>query len=89
MPTVQELYELWAGDSELRDALGRSLDPRGTEWLFQHGENHASPARLLRGDFAEHYGDAAVASARGGLLWGIYQLLGKLCPTVYVWTSST
>jgi SAM-dependent methyltransferase len=35
MPSVHELYEVWAGDSELRDALGRSLDPRGTDWLFE------------------------------------------------------
>jgi len=34
MPTVHELYELWAADSELRDALTRSLDPRGPDWLF-------------------------------------------------------
>jgi SAM-dependent methyltransferase len=35
MPTVQELYELWAGDSNLREELEQSLDPRGTEWLFE------------------------------------------------------
>jgi SAM-dependent methyltransferase len=35
MPTVQELYELWAGDAELRDALRQSLEPRGTDWLFE------------------------------------------------------
>jgi ubiquinone/menaquinone biosynthesis C-methylase UbiE len=35
MPTVQELYELWAGDSELRDELKQSLDPRGSDWLFE------------------------------------------------------
>lgn len=35
MPTVQELYELWAGESELGDELQRSLDPRGTEWLYE------------------------------------------------------
>jgi SAM-dependent methyltransferase len=34
VPTVQELYELWAADSELRDALTQSLQPRGTEWLY-------------------------------------------------------
>jgi SAM-dependent methyltransferase len=32
---VQKLYEVWAGDSELRDALGQSLEPRGTDWLFE------------------------------------------------------
>jgi ubiquinone/menaquinone biosynthesis C-methylase UbiE len=34
MPTVQELYERWADDQEVRDALARSLEPRGTDWLF-------------------------------------------------------
>src|SRR5207244_1277664 len=34
MTSVQELYELWAGDSELDTELQRSLEPRGTEWLF-------------------------------------------------------
>ena len=34
MPGVQELYELWAGDSELGDALNRSLEPRGLDFLF-------------------------------------------------------
>jgi ubiquinone/menaquinone biosynthesis C-methylase UbiE len=35
MPTVRELYELWAGDSNLREELDRSLEPRGAEWLFE------------------------------------------------------
>jgi SAM-dependent methyltransferase len=35
MPTVQEVYEVWAVDSELREALRRSLEPRGTDWLFE------------------------------------------------------
>ena len=35
MPTsVRELYEVWAGDSELGEELSRSLDPRGVDWLF-------------------------------------------------------
>src|SRR5689334_12128217 len=34
MPTVQELYELWAGDSGLADELTRSLAPRSTESLY-------------------------------------------------------
>lgn len=32
--------------------------------------------------------DPRVAAHAAGLAWGIYQLLGKTCPTVYVWTSS-
>jgi sarcosine/dimethylglycine N-methyltransferase len=35
-------------------------------------------------DLVSAYGQAAVEAARGGLVWGIYQLLGKTCPTIYV-----
>jgi ubiquinone/menaquinone biosynthesis C-methylase UbiE len=35
MVSVEELYDLWAGDSELHAALRRSLEPRGTDWLFE------------------------------------------------------
>jgi ubiquinone/menaquinone biosynthesis C-methylase UbiE len=35
-------------------------------------------------DAVEHHGRARVEAARGGLLWGVYQLLGKLCPTIFV-----
>lgn len=34
MVSVEELYELWAEDSELAETLQLSLDPRGTDWLF-------------------------------------------------------
>src|SRR5260370_39743564 len=34
-PTVQELYELWADEAELNDALQRSLAPRGLDSLFE------------------------------------------------------
>lgn len=33
--------------------------------------------------------DPRVAAYAADKVWGIYQLLGKTCPTVYVWTSST
>jgi sarcosine/dimethylglycine N-methyltransferase len=32
----------------------------------------------------ERYGRARVEAWRGDLLWGIYQLIGKTCPTIYV-----
>ena len=32
----------------------------------------------------ERHGRAAMEATRGDLLWGIYQLLGKTCPTIYV-----
>jgi SAM-dependent methyltransferase len=33
--------------------------------------------------------DRRIAGYAAGRMWGVYQLLGKLNPTVYVWTSST
>jgi sarcosine/dimethylglycine N-methyltransferase len=35
-------------------------------------------------ELAVRHGRDRVEAVRGGLLWGVYQLLGKLCPTVYV-----
>jgi sarcosine/dimethylglycine N-methyltransferase len=35
LTSVRELYELWAGDSALDEELARSLEPRGTDWLFE------------------------------------------------------
>jgi SAM-dependent methyltransferase len=35
-------------------------------------------------DLVKRHGNARVEAVRGDLLWGIYQLLGKLCPTMYV-----
>jgi ubiquinone/menaquinone biosynthesis C-methylase UbiE len=77
------------------DAAGRvlrSVDQIDSEWrerMIEDGTWNASEdllhlARLRRGGFEGPQAQAA----RGGLLWGVYQLLGKLCPTVYVWTSS-
>ena len=62
MPTVQELYELWAGDSELGDALNRSLEPRGLDQervapLVQRAD--ADVDRTLHVD--EHAGEAETA----------------------------
>ena len=44
-----------------------------------------SRLRRRRSELVDAYGESAVTAYRGGQLWGIYQLLGKLCPTVYVW----
>jgi SAM-dependent methyltransferase len=71
----------------------RSVDRLGSEWrermtedeTWNGGEDLLHIARLRRGG---HDGPEA-AAAWGGLVWGVYQMLGKLCPTVYVWTCST
>ena len=74
----------------------RSLDRLGAEWRESMIESGAwdTAADLLalarldrrRGELVARYGEAAVDAAWGGLVWGVYQVLGKLRPTVYVWT---
>jgi SAM-dependent methyltransferase len=73
----------------------RSIERLGSEWRERMLEDEAwdvrqdllKLARLRRRDaeLVERYGQDAVDAAAGGLAWGVYQLLGKLCPTVYVW----
>jgi ubiquinone/menaquinone biosynthesis C-methylase UbiE len=57
------------------------------EGSWNPGEDLARLSRLRRfeGAIVERYGAARVAAYAAGLRWGIYQLLGKLCPTIYVW----
>jgi ubiquinone/menaquinone biosynthesis C-methylase UbiE len=45
-----------------------------------------SLSRLHRreSELVERHGNAAVEAERAGLVWGIYQVLGKTCPTIYV-----
>jgi len=70
----------------------RSVDRLGSEWrermledgTWNAGEDLLHLARLRRGGFT----GPQAAAAFMGLAWGVYQMLGKLCPTVYVWTSS-
>jgi SAM-dependent methyltransferase len=73
----------------------RSVDRLGSEWreqMLEAGAWDASRDLLriahlgrTRDDLVERHGAAAVDAAWGGLVWGVYQILGKLCPTVYVW----
>jgi SAM-dependent methyltransferase len=73
----------------------RSVERLGSEWrerLLEDADWDVSQdlvklARLRRREpqLVELYGAAAIDAAAGGLAWGVYQLLGKLCPTVYVW----
>lgn len=71
----------------------RSVDRLGSEWreamleqgTWNAGEDLLHVARLDRGGF-----DGAEAAAeRAAHVWGVYQLLGKTCPTVYVWSKAS
>lgn len=73
----------------------RSADELRSEWrerMIEDGAWNATDdllrlARLqrTRDALVDRYGAAAVYAEESALLWGVYQLLGKLCPTVYVW----
>jgi SAM-dependent methyltransferase len=67
----------------------------GGEWrerMLEDGSWSANDALLqlsrLRRSGAD-LDDPRVAAYAADRTWGVYQLLGKTCPTVYVWTSST
>jgi SAM-dependent methyltransferase len=49
MTSVEDLYgEVWAGESALEAELKRSLDPRGTDWLFERfAELDPQPGQLV------------------------------------------
>lgn len=73
----------------------RRVERIGSEWrerMIEDGDWDAAGtllalARLERRrlELVERYGATAVDSARNGFLWGVYQMLGKLAPTVYIW----
>lgn len=85
-------------EAAARDAglIQRSVEPLGTEWREAMAESNSwdvrgevlELARLVRrrDQLVAQYGDTAVEGEWGGLVWGIYQVLGKLDPTVFVWT---
>ena len=72
-----------------------AVDRVGGEWrerMIEGGtwdvaETLLGLSRLRRSEqeLNDAYGESALAAYRGGQLWGVYQLLGKLCPTIYVW----
>ncbi len=64
MATVQELYELWAGQSELEQALQRSLEPRGTEWLVHVDACCGQEARCSHTSRSRPSGSYSGSSAR-------------------------
>jgi SAM-dependent methyltransferase len=51
------------------------------------GEDLLRLSRLRRreAELRERYGDAHVHAYAAARMWGVYQLLGKLCPTIYLW----
>ena len=79
-------------------AAGLTLVSRtrlGGEWRermiedgsWEPGSDLLRLSRLHRreAELVERHGATRVAAYVAARTWGVYQLLGKLCPTIYVW----
>jgi SAM-dependent methyltransferase len=84
--------ETAAADAGLHEVTVERLGGEWRERMLEDGTWDVAEAllglsrlRRRQRELADAYGEAAVAAYRGGQLWGVYQLIGKLCPTVYVW----
>jgi len=84
-------FEARAAEAGFEIARRERLQGEWRERMLEDGTWDAGAdllalSRLHRreAELAERHGRARVEATRGGLLWGIYQLLGKTCPAVYV-----
>jgi SAM-dependent methyltransferase len=59
------------------------------EGSWDPGDDLLRLSRLRRreAELVERHGPTRVAAYAGARAWGIYQLLGKLCPTIYLWRN--
>lgn len=90
--TDPQVIEKRAADAGLTLASRTELGGEWRERMLADGTWSANDdltelSRLRRS--GADFDDPRVAAQAAGAAWGIYQLLGKTCPTVYVWTSST
>jgi hypothetical protein len=89
--TDADAVEMHAADAGLTLASKTELGGEWRERMLEDGTWSANDALLhlsrLRRSGA-NLDDPRVAAYAADTVWGIYQLLGKTCPTVYVWTSS-
>ena len=75
--------------------ITRRVERIGSEWrerMIEDGDVDTATGLLCiaridrqRPALVERFGAQAVDVARNGFVWGVYQMLGKLAPTVYVW----
>ena len=89
--TQPDVIEARAADAGLSLVAKTELGGEWRERMLADGtwsanDDLAEVSRLRRS--GADFDDPRVAAQAAGAAWGIYQLLGKTCPTVYVWTSS-
>ncbi len=77
----------------------RRVERLGSEWrerMIEDGDVDTCAGLLAigrldrqRAALVERFGAQAVDVARNGFVWSAYQMLGKTCPTVYVWSKTS
>jgi SAM-dependent methyltransferase len=86
------VIESRAADAGLTRVTKTELGGEWRERMLEDGTWSANDALLqlsrLRRSGA-NFEDPRVTACAADKVWGIYQLLGKTCPTVYVWASSS
>jgi SAM-dependent methyltransferase len=86
--TRHDVIESRAADAGLELVSKTELGGEWRERMLEDGSWSANDdltevSRLRRS--GADFEDARVAAQAAGAMWGVYQLLGKTCPTVYVW----
>ena len=66
-------------DSEWQEGWLEDGDPRVPEALLR-----VARMRRTRDSLVQRYGEPRYEAMLAGSLWGVYQLLGKLCPTLHL-----
>jgi SAM-dependent methyltransferase len=84
-------FEVTAGAAGLAVVSGERLQGEWRERMLEDGTwdvvaDLLALSRMNRreDELVERHGRDRVEATRGGLVWGVYQLLGKLCPAIYV-----
>jgi ubiquinone/menaquinone biosynthesis C-methylase UbiE len=84
-------FEQMAAEAGFEITAVDEIDSQWRESLLEAGDRHTvdlllRAARLRRREteLVGRYGRDRYEAALGGAVWGVYQLLGKLCPTVYI-----
>ena len=70
--------------TELGGEWREQMIEEGT-WDPREGLLRLSRLRRRLDELTGRYGESVVAAYTADAIWGVYQLLGKLCPTIYLW----
>lgn len=86
-----QFFETTAREADFEIAGTERIQGEWRERMLEDGKWDVAAdllalSRLNRRErlLVERHGGPRVEAVRGDLLWGIYQLLGKMCPTTYV-----